>query len=98
MTIQRYEIDIERDEDEQGNAESILAPYKHDKGDWCKAEDVDALEAENARLIEEIEQTTPAAMEAEVLRVRLRASHAENARVRDIIVNLGYGPVLRGIR
>ena len=56
MTIQRYEIDIERDEDEQGNPESILAPYRHDKGDWCKAEDVDALEAENAEQAAEIER------------------------------------------
>ena len=55
MTIQRYEIDIERDEDEQGNPESILAPYRHDKGDWCKAGDVDALEAEMDVFEEEAE-------------------------------------------
>jgi hypothetical protein len=55
MTIQRYEIDIERDEDEQGNPESMLAPYRHDKGDWCKAGDVEALEAEMDVFEEEAE-------------------------------------------
>mgnify|MGYP003651159089 CR=1 FL=1 len=60
MTIQRYEIDIERDEDEQGNPESILAPYRHDKGDWCKAEDVDALEARHERsdIYDYVKETT----------------------------------------
>jgi hypothetical protein len=72
MTIQRYEIDIERDEDELGNPESILAPYRHDKGDWCKAEDVDALEAEAAA-----QYAAEGKMLAEVTEL-----HAENVRLK----------------
>lgn len=49
MDIQRYEIDIDVWEDEEGT-ENILAPHKHPAGDWCKAEDVQELLDEHRRL------------------------------------------------
>jgi hypothetical protein len=71
MSLQRYEIDIEADEDEQGNTESILAPYKHDCGDWYKYADVAELEAESEQQATEIDRLNALVLELQnALRAR----------------------------
>ena len=55
--IYRYELYPDPIESEEGDYINI-EHIKDDKGDWCKAEDVDYLEAENKRLEAEVEQLT----------------------------------------
>ena len=53
--IQKYEVYTYVDEDDDGKKVIEMSSVKNDKGDWCKAEDAEALEAENKRLRKEID-------------------------------------------